>query len=132
MFSDLGSGTDSAKKLEQRVFRGFPGNPNFVVEIHKIGAERGFKWTNAKSMYDAQTDQSCGFFLARALPDRKQTIVMVINVGRSSARTYCTVRPNTGRSNKLMTYMEINEKFTRITVEDAEKEWKHQYEGLFI
>lgn len=131
-YSDLGSGSDQAQKIEHRVFRGFAGNPNFVVEIHKIGAERGINWQNAKTMYDAQSDDSCGFYLSNPLPERKQTIVLVINTGKNSSRNFCLVRPNTGRSPKTMTITEIVEKFKKITIEEAEASWNEQYGGCFF
>lgn len=132
LYLDLGSGSDQAQKIENRVFRGFAGNPNFVVEIHKIGAERGINWQNAKSMYDAQSDSSCGFYLSNPVPERKQTIVLVINTGKNSSRNFCFVRPNTGRSPKTMAITEIVEKFKKITLEEAELNWNQQYEGLFL
>ncbi|KAI6190238.1 hypothetical protein M3Y97_00095300 [Aphelenchoides bicaudatus] len=127
---DLGNGSDHAKKLEHRVFRGFADNPNFVVEIHKIGAERGIKWDDAKAMYDAQTDYNSGFYLSKPMHDRKQTIVLILNNGKRLARNYYAVRPNTGRSNKAFALSEVTEKFNKIPLSEAEPEWNKQYEAF--
>jgi len=127
---DLGGGTDRAKKLEQRVFRGFSGNPNFIVEIHKIGAERGLKWEDAKKLFDTQTDPNTGFYLSHPVTDRKQTIILVTNTGKTIIKNLCIVRPNTGRSNKFQSPTDITSKFTKISLEEAEMEWNKQYEAF--
>lgn len=126
----MGSGSDHAKRLECRVFKGFADNPNFVVEIHKIGAERGIKWDDAKAMYDAQLDTDSGFYLSKPIHDRKQTVILVVNSGKRLNRNYCFVRPNTGRSSKTYSLTEITEKFNKIPLSEAESEWKKQYEGM--
>ena len=33
--------------------------------MHKIGAERGVKWEDAVTLYDAQKDNACGFYLSQ-------------------------------------------------------------------
>lgn len=128
----MGSGTDQAKKMENRTFRGFLDNSNYVVDIHKISAERGVKWEDAHNMFKAQTDSNSGFYLSKSVPERNQTIVLVINTGRASSRNLCLVRPNTGRSFKTMSSEEVHERFTRLSYDQAESEWKKQYEGLTL
>lgn len=80
-------------------------------------------------MYDAQTDYNSGFYLSKPMHGRKQTIVLVINNGKKLNRSYCSVRPNTGRSSKTHSLTEITDKFNKIPLSDAETEWNKQYEG---
>ena len=49
-FSDLGTGGDSVKKLESRVFLGRADNSSYRVEMHKLAVERGVTWEEAFSI----------------------------------------------------------------------------------
>ena len=128
-FVDLGSGTDKAQKLEHREFRGFRDNPNFIVEMHKIGAERGVKWEDAFTLFDAQSNPLCGFYLSRPHAERKRMIVLVVSSGKSVQRHLNIVRPNSGRSNKSETIEDIEKRFIKVSHSEAETMWREQYEG---
>ncbi|KAI6213229.1 hypothetical protein M3Y94_00125800 [Aphelenchoides besseyi] len=127
---DLGGESDQAKKIEHRVFRGNCNNANFVVEMHKIGAERGVKWEQAKEQYEAQDDPVCGFYMSKPHVDRQRTIILVVSNGKNVIRHLCIIRPNTGRSPKYESQEDIERRFVRITVTEAEPIWIKQYQDF--
>ncbi|CAD5223444.1 unnamed protein product [Bursaphelenchus okinawaensis] len=136
---DLGHGTDTATEMEKREFRGVIDNSNFLVKMHKIGAERGVKWEEAVRLFQAQTDDEdnvCGFYLGKANAHRKVLIILVVHslkrspLNSNGQKTYTIVRPNSGRSSKSFLISEILRKHTRVPMTEAEKVWNEHYDKL--
>uniref|UniRef100_A0A1I7S5S4 Protein strawberry notch homolog 1-like n=1 Tax=Bursaphelenchus xylophilus TaxID=6326 RepID=A0A1I7S5S4_BURXY len=136
---DLGHGTDTAREMEKREFRGVIDNSNFLVKMHKIGAERGVKWEDAVKLLNAQvddTDDVCGFYVGKPNLNKKVLIILVVHSVKRSAlsmsnqKMYTLIRPNSGRSSKSFYAQDITRRHTRIPMVEAEKIWKEHYDML--
>jgi hypothetical protein len=124
----LGIGGDNVQKLETRVFLGRRDKGSYRVELHKVGVERGINWTDAFQLYcEHQRDQD-GFYVSTVGLNGKQAIALIYGIGKKRAdsgdRLFCIIRPNTGRSPRHETFVEIAKRFRRTSPDAAEQMWK--------
>ncbi|PAV91926.1 hypothetical protein WR25_06227 isoform A [Diploscapter pachys] len=130
---DLGTGGDSVKKLESRVFLGRADNSSYRVEMHKLAVERGVTWEEAFSIYKQHNTGEDGFYVCTPSMSTKKVATLVYGIGKTridnGERLYAVTRPSTGRSPKLISLNELLKKHKKITPDEAKDIWTAQYEG---
>lgn len=139
---------DRVQKKESRLFRGSGQCGDFVVEMHKIVVMRGVPWEEALKLRLKHRSHGDGFYASTIGLNKggKQGIAFIFGLGiggeqavggggnarvtaAGTARLYCVIRPNTGRSPRYETLDELMLRFNRVPDGQAEQMWREQFDG---
>ncbi|XP_017030538.1 protein strawberry notch-like isoform X2 [Drosophila kikkawai] len=126
------------------------------TELHTVRVERGMIWQEAMDKYADLFNENEGFYLSHQLRNQKRTAIMVVilpsnstNSGSSSSSTtgdsdnlkkkkasrskkeiMCQIyRPNTGLQVRHESLFELEKKYRKVQMSEAEPHWTEQYDA---
>ncbi|XP_033748183.1 protein strawberry notch homolog 1-like isoform X1 [Pecten maximus] len=126
---DLGSGGESVKKLESRVFVGNTATNTARTELTTFSVERGMSWTGASEIWRKYTGSEDGFYVSTQERSMKKTAVLAVYYGLSKKKEkmYNVYRPNTGRQVHTESLTNLKKKYKKVLPDVAKPIWDDQY-----
>lgn len=126
---DLGSGGESVKKLETKIFVGNTDLNKARTELHTVSVERGLSWNQAIDIWKDCKGQDDGFYLSAQMRNGKKTAVLAVHppTMKKKERHFHVYRPNTGLQPRAESPAELKKKFHKVVSEDAKSWWDDQY-----
>ncbi|CAE1330971.1 Protein strawberry notch homolog 1,Protein strawberry notch homolog 2,Protein strawberry notch [Acanthosepion pharaonis] len=110
---DLGSGGESVKKLETKIFVGNTDLNKARTELHTVSVERGLSWNQAIDIWKDCKGQDDGFYLSAQMRNGKKTAVLAVHppTMKKKERHFHVYRPNTGLQPRSESPAELKKKF---------------------
>lgn len=112
------------------------------TELHMVHVERGTSWDQALEKWGELIGPKEGFYLSHQIRNGKQTAILataietnVSNEKQSKGKQgkekemYNVTRPNTGLQFRQESLAELEKKYKKVTIDDAQKPWTDQYEA---
>ncbi|XP_069134859.1 protein strawberry notch homolog 1-like isoform X2 [Argopecten irradians] len=126
---DLGSGCESVKKLESRVFVGNTATNTARTELTTFSVERGMSWTGATEIWRKYTGSEDGFYVSTQERSMKKTAVLAVYYGLSKKKEkmFNVYRPNTGRQVHTEALSNLKKKYKKVLPDAARPIWDDQY-----
>ncbi|XP_052798983.1 protein strawberry notch homolog 1-like isoform X2 [Mya arenaria] len=127
---DLGSGGESVKKLETKVFVGNTATNTAKTELVTVSVERGMSFPSAFDIWKKYTGVNDGFYIS--LQDRSIRRFAIVaayqgSYNKKKEKLFTVYRPNTGLQPKQETLEEIKKKYKKVLPEEAQRYWEEQY-----
>ncbi|KAH8374146.1 hypothetical protein KR200_000653, partial [Drosophila serrata] len=125
------------------------------TELHTVRVERGMIWQEALDKYADLFNENEGFYLSHQLRNQKRTAIMVVilpysatnsssssstagdsdnpkkkKATRSKKEIMCQIyRPNTGLQVRHESLFELEKKYRKVQMTEAEPHWTEQYDA---
>ncbi|XP_011502559.1 PREDICTED: protein strawberry notch [Ceratosolen solmsi marchali] len=134
---DLGASGESVRRTRLFRFLRKHATGTAPTELHVVQVERGMTWSEASERWAELTDVREGFYLSHQIRNGKQTAILAVAVHstgkkkseRKKDQLYMLYRPNTGLQLRQETIVELEKKYKKVSLEDAEIHWMQQYEA---
>lgn len=112
------------------------------TELHMVHVERGTSWDQALEKWSELIGPKEGFYLSHQVRNGKQTAILatVIETNVANEKStkgkqgkekemYNVFRPNTGLQFRQESLAELEKKYKKVGIDDAQKPWTDQYEA---
>ncbi|XP_057319097.1 protein strawberry notch-like isoform X4 [Microplitis mediator] len=132
---DLGASGENVKRVKLYRFLRKHTTGTAPTELHVVHVERGMSWTEAKERWSELTGSKEGFYLSHQIRNGKQTAILAVAVDNGKKKTekkdqlYMVYRPNTGLQLRQESLGELEKKYKKVKLEEAEPHWTQQYDA---
>ncbi|KAH0549995.1 protein strawberry notch isoform X2 [Cotesia glomerata] len=132
---DLGASGENVKRVKLYRFLRKHATGTAPTELHVVHVERGMSWTEAKERWSELTGSKEGFYLSHQIRNNKQTAILAVAVDSGKKKTdkkdqlYMLYRPNTGLQLRQESLGELEKKYKKVKLEEAEPHWTQQYDA---
>ncbi|XP_047538604.1 protein strawberry notch isoform X3 [Vanessa atalanta] len=137
---DLGGAGDSVRRVRCVRFLRRHATGQAPVELHTVHSERGMEWSEALDKWSqtealGEATEGDGFYVSAAARGGKLSAVLCLaqrarrerERERAKERMFQVYRPNTGLQLKLESLAEIEKKYRRANLTEAETAWRAQH-----
>ncbi|KAJ8312814.1 hypothetical protein KUTeg_010187 [Tegillarca granosa] len=128
---DLGSGGESVKKLETKIFVGNTATNTAKTELTTVSVERGMSWNNAMEIWRKHMGVDDGFYISLNDNNIKKMAILIVYQGlnKKKEKVYNVYRPNTGHQKNPETLTNIKKRYKKVLPNVAETWWNDQYDN---
>jgi hypothetical protein len=134
---DLGASGESVRRVKLFRYVRKHATGTAPTELHVVQVERGMSWSEATARWVELIGVREGFYLSHQVRNSKQTAILAVAVDSSSKKKlesnrdqlYTLYRPNTGLQPRQETIDELEKKYKKVSLKDAEIHWVQQYEA---
>lgn len=125
---DLGSQGESVKKLDVRSFS-CPSSCGFVTtDLLTVSVERGLSWEKAYDIFTSCINPEEGFYSSNQTRIGKRIAILVSRaMSTQKKKIYSIYRSNIGLQAKQEQLIDIQRKYKKVSLVEAEQLWKDQY-----
>ncbi|KAL3856506.1 hypothetical protein ACJMK2_011256 [Sinanodonta woodiana] len=127
---DLGSGRETVKKKETKVFVGNTATNTAKTELITVSVERGLSFAAAMDIWKKFTGVDDGFYLSSQDHISRKFAILAVYAGsknKKKEKLFSVYRPNTGLQARQETLDEFQKKYKKVLPETAQKWWEEQY-----
>ncbi|XP_055305028.1 protein strawberry notch-like [Sitodiplosis mosellana] len=123
---DMGN-TDNVKVLDTKVFHRKHATGVAPIELYTVEIDRGITYDEAVKKCAESTDNNEGFYM-QTMGSRQLAMIAMYSKSQKAARGAMQVyRPNVGMCTPLVSLTDMKSKHNKVTPNQAEKYWNHQY-----
>ncbi|XP_055854465.1 protein strawberry notch isoform X5 [Episyrphus balteatus] len=142
---DLGAAGENVTRVKLLKFIRKHATGTAPTELHTVRVERGMIWQEALDKYADLISEKEGFYLSHQLRNNKRTAILAIEIEAITPQQqqkkkgdtkpskkdimFQVYRPNTGLQVRPESLAEIEKKYKKVTVEEAETHWTQQYDA---
>uniref|UniRef100_A0A1I8Q2D4 Protein strawberry notch n=1 Tax=Stomoxys calcitrans TaxID=35570 RepID=A0A1I8Q2D4_STOCA len=143
---DLGAAGENVTRVKLVRFIRKHATGKAPAELHTVRVERGMIWQEAIEKYADLISENEGFYLSHQVRNNKRTAILAVELenqpqnalqsgkkkdGKPSKKEimFQIYRPNTGLQVRHESLAEIEKKYKKVTMSDAEKHWTEQYDA---
>ncbi|XP_058978487.1 protein strawberry notch [Musca domestica] len=145
---DLGAAGENVTRVKLVRFIRKHATGKAPAELHTVRVERGMIWQEAIEKYADLIGEHEGFYLSHQVRNNKRTAILAVELesqpqnqlqaskkkeggGKPSKKDimFQIYRPNTGLQVRHESLAEIEKKYKKVTMSEAEKHWTEQYDA---
>ncbi|XP_073834812.1 protein strawberry notch isoform X2 [Musca autumnalis] len=144
---DLGAAGENVTRVKLVRFIRKHATGKAPAELHTVRVERGMIWQEAIEKYADLIGEHEGFYLSHQVRNNKRTAILAVelenppqnqlqsskkkDIGKPSKKDimFQIYRPNTGLQVRHESLAEIEKKYKKVTMSEAEKHWTEQYDA---
>ncbi|XP_075154878.1 protein strawberry notch isoform X2 [Haematobia irritans] len=144
---DLGAAGENVTRVKLIRFIRKHATGKAPAELHTVRVERGMIWQEAIEKYADLISENEGFYLSHQVRNNKRTAILAVELENQPQNTlqsskkkdggkpskkdimFQIYRPNTGLQVRHESLAEIEKKYKKVTMSEAEKHWTEQYDA---
>ncbi|KAM7350606.1 protein strawberry notch isoform 2-T2 [Cochliomyia hominivorax] len=144
---DLGAAGENVTRVKLVRFLRKHATGKAPTELHTVRVERGMIWQEAIDKYADLISENEGFYLSHQVRNNKRTAILAVEIdsptlpsqqqnNKKKDKTpskkdimFQIYRPNTGLQVRHESLAEIEKKYKKVTMEEAESHWTQQYDA---
>lgn len=142
---DLGAAGENVTRVKLLKFIRKHATGTAPTELHTVRVERGMIWQEALDKYADLISEKEGFYLSHQLRNNKRTAILAVEIESITPQQqqqkkkdskpskkdmmFQVYRPNTGLQLRPESLAEIEKKYKKVEMEEAESHWTQQYDA---